>query len=187
LRWSCGRTVLLRVFRISDSDELLLTHAFTLCKLKRLRKGGQMNRKDWTLMTIALAKGSPLSPIQLQKSLFILGEQCKKDIGGNFYKFIPYNYGPFNPDIYSDAESLVVEELVRIEKAPDKQWAEYSITTEGKTRASELKSKASEKTTRAIKYLESVVRWVKTVTFGELIRTIYKFYPKFKKNSVFEE
>ena len=34
-----------------------------------------MDRKDWTLLAIAAAKGEPLDPAQLQKSLFVLGPE----------------------------------------------------------------------------------------------------------------
>ena len=78
-----------------------------------------LQRKDWTLLAIALAGGLPLSPAQLQKAVFLFGEQMPKDVlPEDFYDFQPYNYGPFCRDVYTDAEELAAEGLVEISADP---------------------------------------------------------------------
>ncbi len=66
-----------------------------------------MKPQDWTLLAISAAKGRGLSPIQLQKSLFLLERRLsKEELGEQFYEFVPYNYGPFDVKIYQDAKYL---------------------------------------------------------------------------------
>ena len=50
-----------------------------------------LDRKDWALLAIANAgHGVSLSPVQLQKSLFLLGRELGSKVGANFYDFQPY-------------------------------------------------------------------------------------------------
>ena len=39
-----------------------------------LIEAATLQKKDWTLLAIALADGQPLSPVQLQKSVFLFGK-----------------------------------------------------------------------------------------------------------------
>ncbi len=36
-----------------------------------------LRRRDWTLLAVAAAGGAPLTPVQSQKILFLLGERQK--------------------------------------------------------------------------------------------------------------
>jgi len=36
-----------------------------------------LRRRDWTLLAVAAAGGAPLTPVQLQKTLSLLGERQK--------------------------------------------------------------------------------------------------------------
>jgi uncharacterized protein YwgA len=77
-----------------------------------------MTPKDWTLLVIAAADPKPLQPVQLQKSLFLLGRNLSPEQlqVKEFYDFQPYDYGPFCSDIYSNAEKLSDEGLIRIDR-----------------------------------------------------------------------
>ena len=98
-----------------------------------------MNRKDWALFAISYAGEGHLSPAQLQKSLFLLGENKKSAVRKDFYKFAPYNYGPFCKDIYSDTGSLEADGLIKFSRPIGRSWVGYSLTGEGKKRIKELK------------------------------------------------
>ena len=92
-----------------------------------------MKRSDWIILAAGLGDGDPLTPVQLQKSLFLLGELLplvKQD--GSFYEFQPYNYGPFCADIYSDAERLEQGGEMRITPSSAGGWREYAATSEGR-------------------------------------------------------
>jgi hypothetical protein len=98
-----------------------------------------MQRRDWALLALAAAAGEELTPVQLQKVLFLVGECQRNKVGGGFYAFRPYNFGPFSADVYSDAEQLEREGLARIDRgAPGRSWSLYAITPEGNARAREV-------------------------------------------------
>ena len=145
-----------------------------------------MTPRDWTLLVIAAADPKPLQPVQLQKSIFLLGRnlssaqlQVKE-----FYQFQPYDYGPFCSDIYSDAEKLSDEGLIRIDPPLSLSYQQYHITDQGRTKAAQLRAKLPKKVTS---YLGAVVTWVTALPFSRLISAIYKAYPEMKVNSVFKD
>lgn len=143
-----------------------------------------MNKRDWLLLTIAAAGGDTLSPVQLQKSMFLLGKKKRKEVGKGFYKFVPYAYGPFCVDLYRDAEELEQEGLVSIHQIMSGRWREYRITPEGSDRAKSIRESVGQD---VLTFLEEKVTWVRELSFQELVREIYKMYPKYRRNSVFQE
>lgn len=123
-----------------------------------------------------------LSPVQLQKSLFLLGAELRQEVGHTFYTFIPHNYGPFSKQIYLDAEQLAADGLVAIERAPGSP-AQYVITVPGRTRALEVERELA---ARVREYFANVVTWTQQQSFSGLIRSIYEKYPEYRVNSVFQ-
>ncbi len=145
-----------------------------------------MNPIDWTLITIATAGERPLQPVQLQKSLFLLGqnlapEQLQTDL---FYRFEAYDYGPFSNSVYADAEALEHAGLVVIHRPPKSRYKLYGVSEAGRKRANELESGLDEK---VIEYVRDVVQFTQSVSFNQLVSAIYKKYPEMKANSVFRE
>ena len=142
-----------------------------------------MQRKDWTLLAIASAKGASLRPVQLQKSLFLLGQERSQHLT-DFYEFEAYYWGPFDKAIFEDAEALEIEGLVRILRPPRRSWKEYVATEEGLQRAGQLGSSAPEE---AVSYLAIAVSWARGLSFQDLVSQIYEHYPEFGVNSLFRE
>ena len=97
-----------------------LTHCYTV----------NMSRADWTLLAISFAKGRGLSPVQLQKALFLLGRELPGEVGPNFYNFIAYNYGPFDRAVYTDASHLCAQGKVAITPSGN-GYDQYSPTPLG--------------------------------------------------------
>lgn len=150
-----------------------------------VRKGGGiMNRDKWILMTLNYAENGSLSPIQLQKSLFLLSQKYPNEVGSTFYEFKPYDYGPFNKKIYSDCAALAQKGFLIIQKLVGRGWSGYSITPRGIEEAKKLKKEVSKDAT---KYLNQIVRWAQSLTFSQLLTAIYRAFPEFKENSVFQE
>jgi hypothetical protein len=144
-----------------------------------------MNPKDWTLLVIAAAKDRPLQPVQLQKSLFLLGRRLSNSqlqVAG-FYEFEPYDYGPFCRTIYFDADDLSKEGLVHIDQQRDLSFRLYSTTGPGRERAAHFRTRLDEKTTRC---LDEIIRWVQSLPFRQLVAAIYSEFPEMKVNSVFQ-
>ncbi len=140
-----------------------------------------MERRDWNLLVIAAAEGHPLSPVQLQKCLFILGKEAGLD-SRNYYEFIAYNYGPFCGEVYDDARELSEEGFVKIRPVPGQGWSEYSATPDGIRKAKQLRRKLDKGLSGFIK---SLVNWARELSFNNLVRAIYAKYPEYRKNSVF--
>jgi hypothetical protein len=145
-----------------------------------------LQRRDWILLAIGAGAGSSLSPVQLQKSLFILGKEltAKERLSKSFYEFKPYDYGPFDQSIYSDAEDLEQKGLVSITQAPLGSYRRYGLTQSGTERYQELSELLSE---GALEFLGRVVTWVRRQSFQSLVRAIYQEYPDMKANSVFQD
>lgn len=142
-----------------------------------------MRRHNWLLLVLAAADGEPLTPVQLQKSLFLMSDLMKEEVGEDFYQFVPYDYGPFCSDIYDDARELKWKDLAIIRKRSDRTYREYAATPAGLKRAERLIQQLPAKTAKNIK---KIVDFTRRRSFSELVRTIYKYYPNFKKNSVFQ-
>lgn len=140
-----------------------------------------LERADWTLLAIAAAQGAPLSPVQLQKSLFVLGREMPGEVG-NFYLFQPYNYGPFDRSVYADVDQMESRGLVT--RVPLRQWSGYAATGAGIAAAAALRKDANP---RAVDFLDRVVAWTRALSFQDLVRAIYVKYPEMRAKSIFED
>jgi uncharacterized protein len=144
-----------------------------------------MDRMSWLLMALDAAEDRGLDPAQLQKVLFLLAQEVPAVLGvPNFYQFVPYNYGPFSKLVYVDAEMLAQAGLVNMLRAPGSSYPIYQITPAGAIRA---RVDAREADPRAFQYLTALVNWAKGLTFSQLVTSIYKKYPAFRVNSVFQD
>ncbi len=142
-----------------------------------------MTPKDWTLLVLTAAR-RPMSPVQLQKSLFLLSRNLPlEQLGPSFYEFEAYDYGPFCQRVYSDATALEREGHVVI-TYPGSPYRQYAATPLGTERADLLQDGIAEPTS---KYLDDVVRWVLARGFNELVKAIYRLYPEMRVNSVFQD
>jgi len=141
-----------------------------------------MERTDWLLLTIAASRGMGLTPVQLQKSVFLLSRSLPEKVGSSFYHFIPYNYGPFCVDVYRDAETLEEKGLVGIMRS-EGGLPLYTLTKAGEESA----RKIGEAVPREVQdYLGRVLQWIQSLSFPALVRSIYQQFPEFKVNSVFQ-
>ena len=139
-----------------------------------------MRKVDWLLAAIAQAGDRGLSPIQIQKTMFLLKMEAAAHMPSHFYTFEPYNYGPFDAAIYRDVDLLVLGGLVREEAAGS--YKKYVITAAGLKQANSLIAKLS---TKPKKYLQSLVGWISKVSFHQLLRSVYAKYPKYATKSLF--
>lgn len=142
-----------------------------------------MERKDITLLAIESASDGGLSPIQLQKSLFIVGQSHLTGLPSDFYAFYPYNYGPFCEEVYRDTDALVEEGMVFDVPVAEQSWSKYIIAPKGRVRAEEIKKEIDSELST---YIKETVQWVSSLPFVELLRAIYAKYPQYSTNSVFQ-
>ncbi len=142
-----------------------------------------MSRQDWLLLVLASTEEA-LTPVQLQKSLFLLEKTLPETLlGEGYYDFVPYDYGPFDSSIYHDAEELAGQQLAAIVPSMTGRWQEYSIRPDGLNRAKEIQDELPE---NVQVYVHRLIEWVQTKSFSQLVRFIYENYPEYKANSVFQ-
>ena len=145
-----------------------------------------MTPKDWTLLVIAARNGSTIGPVYLQKSLFLLSKRLsKKDLGlgaTTFYKFDPYDYGPFCATIYQDADDLRADGLITIDRGA--WFRAYGATKAGLDEAKKLEATLKPDIRN---YLHQVVDWACNLSFKQLVSAIYQEYPDMRANSIFRD
>ncbi|TES84286.1 MAG: hypothetical protein E3J92_01650 [Dehalococcoidia bacterium] len=143
-----------------------------------------MKKKDVTLLVIGSAGEEGLSPIQIQKSLFLIGQSHLPALPSDFYEFYAYNYGPFCEEVYSDADTLVEEGMVFNKPVSGQNWSIYVIAPKGQDRAEAIRSKND--IGDLAQHIKEIVAWVSALTFSELLRAIYAKYPQYSEKSVFQ-
>jgi uncharacterized protein len=141
-------------------------------------------RKEWLLLAIAQRRGAALTPVQIQKTMFLMKMEAGAYLGDSFYSFSAYNYGPFSSTIYDDLSELVSAGHIEERQSHRVRWSAYAVTPAGSERAERVERKADRSATS---FLKQVVEWVSSVSFPELLRAIYTKYPKYAKNSLFTE
>ena len=141
-----------------------------------------MKKQDIVLMAIAAANKVGLSPVQLQKSMFLIGRSGLPEIPDDYYPFYAYHYGPFHQGVYDDAQSLAEQGLVVTVPEGSEGWSRYVATAAGTDHAADLRGASS----GLADVVHETVEWVQAQTFSGLLRTIYAKYPEFRENSVFQ-
>jgi uncharacterized protein YwgA len=145
---------------------------------------GPNTRANWILVALAKAGDNGLTSVQLQKVLFLLGQRREGSVGSRYYKFVPYNYGPFSKDVYSDADQLILDGAVEVDASGGRSLRIYRLTEHGKHLADSLESELPGEGTD---YLAKAVPWAQSQTFSQLVRAIYEAYPDMRENSVFRQ
>ena len=144
-----------------------------------------MTPADWLLLLVALdASPAGLEPVRVQKALFLLARE-----GGlprsERYWFVPYNYGPMSPRIYRDVDALVRRGLLERLPVPGYTWGRVRATERGRLRADELAAAAGERERRALESLRRIRALVGSLSFADLLATIYERHPEYAVRSVF--
>lgn len=143
-----------------------------------------MDTNSLVLAALSPAGGAEYTPVQVQKLLFLIEMNVPHEVGGQHFDFQPYDYGPFDKTIYQVLETLEATGLIQISEAPGRSWKTYRLTDEGTQAGSAALSQLSE---AAQDYIRRLSKYVRTVSFAELVSSVYKAYPEMKVNSVFQD
>ncbi len=136
------------------------------------------SREDILIAIVEAAGHHGLDRLQLQKSVFLVGEEFNGKLPTNFYQFRPHSYGPFAPTVYSDIERLCDGPLVNVaydSRNRPRYSQEPSVKSDMPRLSEELASG-----------VQDIVDWVTSMSFDELVRAIYYLYPEQQKNSQFD-
>ena len=135
-----------------------------------------LQRDQVLLVVLSLADGSPLTPVQVQKSLFLADDKASDAFqGASRYNFQPYDYGPFDRQVYIDAQTLSHRGLVEIGTDARGGWNTYAATDDGVRAGKELVALLTDEQ-RSM--LSSIVKLVRSLSFTELVSAIYRRHPE---------
>jgi hypothetical protein len=139
----------------------------------------------WELLLLFLGTGKAadrtLEPVRIMKGMFLL--EMLEGLGKHSYNFEPYDYGPFSVSLYNDLDLLEGKDLIQRVPRPGRNWSYVRVTDEGRSSAESLKKKAKPKQLALISKVQDEVL---DKTFADLLRYIYKKYPKYAGRSVFQ-
>jgi hypothetical protein len=143
-----------------------------------------MNRRDLVLAILAAAEGRPFTPVQIQKAVFVVCDQFPNSIDdGPGFHFEPYDYGPFDSDVYSELALLQRSGDAVIAPSVHGNWNTYAASDSGVRRGDKLLHDVAAPQER--NYIQRVSDWVRSLSFNSLVKSIYDAYPHMRANSIF--
>lgn len=124
-----------------------------------------------------------LTPVQIQKLLFLLDKRASAGLGGPFFDFEPYHYGPFDRRIYDQLDNLAENGLIEIIGTPYSRARSYRLTAKGLERGKRILNQMPKPVQEFMIKLSTFVR---SLTFVQLVSAVYREYPEMRVNSVFK-
>jgi hypothetical protein len=124
---------------------------------ERHREATGMNRRDLVLAVLASSEGRPYTPAQLQKSVFLISRNLPRLIEGAGFKFVPYDYGPFDSDVYHEADNLRRAGDAIITPSDVGRWNTYAASESGLIKGRALLGRLDEP---ARQYLQQVSTYI---------------------------
>ena len=140
-------------------------------------------KEQFVLAAMAPAGTKPFTPVQIQKLFFILDNTISSVFAGPHFNFIPYDYGPFDKEVYRVLEQLETKGLVESKIHDNFNTRAYRLTDNGLNLAKETFSNLPQD---AQSYIEKLVQWIRSISFSQLISWVYKSFPEMRENSIFQ-
>lgn len=141
-----------------------------------------MQRRQLVLAVLATAGTDAWTPVQVQKVFFLIDRKIPERVSGPHFNFRPYDYGPFDPQVYRELEELEATGLATIGATDPFSMREYRLTGAGQREGRRLLESFSADVRG---YFERAARFVRTRSFPELVSAIYEAFPDMRVNSVF--
>jgi hypothetical protein len=140
-----------------------------------------MNRSEILLAGLAAGgENATYTPVQVQKLFFLLDREAATALGGPFFHFVPYDYGPFDQGVYAGLDELARRDLASVQSTG--RYRVYGLSQAGQIEGRRLLEALQP---AAREYVMNVARWVRQLSFQQLVASIYNRYPEMKANSVF--
>jgi hypothetical protein len=193
-------------YRLQEPARKLLSERLARSATGKVRLG---DRKDLLLLLLyvrgrfgKIGEGIP-GTTRILKLLFIAARELNVDaLVRTPYRFVPYRFGPFAPDLYSDIEVLVGCGLVKREELDESgepvirrdetidEGLEYNglttlyrLTRKGRPFAAALLAAALRRQPNVQAGLEVVKRECGSLSLRELLRYVYSRYPEYATES----
>ena len=139
---------------------------------------GKVSRERVLIAVVAAAGEAGLDRVQLQKSVFLIGQEFDGELTADFYQFQPYMYGPFAQEVYADIERLSDGPMIETFPGDDGRPI-YRFVPSSAAGLFSLSDDLKSVITR-------IVAWVTSMPFDELVRAVYYLYPEQRENSVYQ-
>lgn len=140
-----------------------------------------LSRDDCLLLFIGLPGGKFYTDqIRVMKGMFLLDKEGPQELQ-NLYEFEPYDYGPFDTQIYRDLDSLEAQGLIEIRHIAGTNRQVYGLTARGQERADKLMTDAPQSITAAIRAAKELVT---SRSFTSLLQYVYSKYPAYAARTV---
>jgi uncharacterized protein YwgA len=139
------------------------------------RSGAMTERKDYLLLFISLPGGRyELDRIRVMKGMFLFAQsgiprQTER------YEFVPYDWGPFSRDVYTDLEALQSDGLL-VAVPEGSRYAAYRVTDAGRQRAEHVQPTLPADATRRLGEIKATVT---SKSFLELLEYVYERHSAF--------
>ena len=135
------------------------------------------------LAALSAGTAGSFAPVQVQKMFFLLDENISAEFGGKQFNFEPYDYGPFDKNVYSELNALQSMGLVELSYiSPTAGGRRYSPTPLGRNLGESALASLSP---NAQNFIIDVSDFVRRLTFAQLVGSIYKAFPHMREKSIF--
>lgn len=141
-----------------------------------------MTKNTLVLAALSSSGGHRYTPVQVQKLMFMVDRELSGLIGAPRFKFRPYDYGPFDKQVYFELDKLARKGFVRIDTESSRVRT-FSLTQDGRKAGEAALGKFSGP---AQDYIRRASDFVTKNSFSRLVAAIYKAYPEMRVNSVFQ-
>ena len=140
-----------------------------------------MDRDEMLLAALAAGgENASFTPVQVQKLFFLLDREVPHLVGGPHFNFKAYDYGPFDRAVYDGLELLAQSGLALVSNTG--RYRLYGLSQTGFQRGANSLSQLPD---NAKDYIVSLASWVRSLSFEQLVASVYNRYPDMKVNSVF--
>jgi uncharacterized protein YwgA len=138
-----------------------------------------LDRQEEALVALHAFPAGQATPVQAVKMLFLMEKEAADGIGGAKYRFVPYDYGPFDQGVYVELEDLARRGLVEVVEGRPRV---YRLTETGRVEAAKAMARLDENVSGLI---SRIGIWMSRLTFAQLVTAIYDRYPEMRANSIF--
>ncbi len=144
-----------------------------------------INTENLMLAVLSAGGSASFKPVQIQKLFFLIDEKLSSALGGRFFNFEPYDYGPYDSSVYKTIDALARDKKIEI-LVDSSGWSKrsYKLTEAGLIEGQKI---LDNQLSFYKSFIFELVKFVISLSFTELVSAIYKAYPEMRKNSVFQD
>jgi hypothetical protein len=139
-----------------------------------------VKRSEYVLAVMA-GVHEPLTPVQVQKLFFILDQKIADEVEGPHFRFVPYNYGPFDPAVYHELDGLTERGLAVVDTGAPTRC--YALTPGGVFAGLSTFSRFFSPPTQD--FVRKLAAWIRSVSFAQLVSAVYEQWPQMRAKSIF--